>query len=190
MTFTILLLSLAVLIAVLCAQALRKKRQLAAVSWDQLIGRLEPVSVDGIAKVAIDYLQPGKGQLAIETDEMWFLVGGEEGFRRMQANAEVLVALAGFAEQWNFQESVIVGERMRRDGLALRRAARKVSMGLLLGYGKAEGPFSVQEAASAYYLMRERLLALYQTSHAGRYPRLALALGQSGLASMQLGPAV
>jgi len=77
--------------------------------------------------------------------------------------------LAGFAQQWNFQESVIVGERMRRDGLALRRAARKVWVGMLFGYGKAHGPFSVQEAASAYYLMRQRLLALYETSHAGRY---------------------
>ncbi len=176
MTFTLLLLSFAVLGPVLYIQASRKKKRLAAVSWDQLLGRLEPVSRDGIAKVAIDYLQPGKGQLAIETDEMWFLVGGKEGLRRMQANAEVLVALAGFAQQWNFQESVIVGERMRRDGLALRRAARKVWVGMLFGYGKAQGPFSVQEAASAYYLMRQRLLALYETSHAGRYPRLAAAL--------------
>lgn len=38
------------------------------------------------------------------------------------------------------------------------------------------GAFNVQEAASAYWLMRERLLALYQTSHAGRYPRLVDAL--------------
>ena len=34
----------------------------------------------------------------------------------------------------------------------------------------------VQEAASAYYLMRARLLALYETSHAGRYPALSAVL--------------
>ncbi len=176
MTFTLLFLSIAVLGPVAFLLASRKKTQLAGVSWDDLIGKLEAVPIEGITRVAIDYLQPRKGQLAIETDEMWMLVGGDDGLRRMQANADVLIALAGFAQQWNFQESVIVGERMRRDGLALRRAARRVSVGLLFGHGKTEGPFSVQEAASAYYLMRERLLALYQTSHAGRYPQLAAAL--------------
>jgi hypothetical protein len=37
-------------------------------------------------------------------------------------------------------------------------------------------PFHLHEAASSYYLMRQRLLALYQTSHAGLYPRLAEVL--------------
>jgi hypothetical protein len=37
-------------------------------------------------------------------------------------------------------------------------------------------PFNVHEAASAYYLMRQRLLALYETSHAGLYPALAAVL--------------
>jgi hypothetical protein len=30
--------------------------------------------------------------------------------------------------------------------------------------------------ASSYYLMRQRLLVLYETNHAGLYPRLAEAL--------------
>ena len=46
----------------------------------------------------------------------------------------------------------------------------------LLGSDHMLGPFHLQEATSAYYLMRERLLALYETSHAGRYERLAAAL--------------
>jgi hypothetical protein len=48
-------------------------------------------------------------------------------------------------------------------------------MSFLVGFG-VHGPFHVQEAASAYYLMRRRLLALYETSHVGRYSRLAAAL--------------
>ncbi len=172
MTFT-LLLALAVLVSVAYFLASRKKTNLATLSWEDLVARLQPVSIDGVAKIAIDYLHPVKGQLAIEHHEMWSLIGGVEGLRRMQANAEVLIALAGLAQQWNFQGSAIVGERMRRDGLALRRASRKVS---------------VQEAASAYYVMRGRLLTLYQTSHAGGYPSLAIALG--GRSSMLVGLAV
>jgi len=173
MTFTLLLLALAVSGPAAYFLASRKKTNLATLSWEDLVARLEPVSIDGVAKIAIDYLHPVRGQLAIEPNEMWSLIGGAEGLRRMQVNAEILIALAGLAQQWNFQGSAIVGERMRRDGLALRRASRKVS---------------VQEAASAYYVMRGRLLTLYQTSHAGRYQPLAVALG--GRSSMLVGFAV
>ncbi len=176
MTFAVLLLSIAFAFAGTYLHASRKRSRLVNMAWDELVGKLEPVCVEGMCKVAKDYLQPGKGQLAIETNEMWQLVGGGEGLRRMQANAEILLALAAYAQQWNLQESVVVGERMRRDGLALRRATHKLYAGLLLGYGRVSGPFSVQEAASAYYLMRQRLLLLYESSHAGRYPRLARVL--------------
>ena len=175
MTFTFSLFSIAVLGLAVYFLASQKKSQLAAVTWEQLVSKLEAIPMEGITRVATDYLQPRKGQLAIETDEMWFLIGEEQGLMRMEANADVLIALAAFASQWNFEESVIVAERMRRDGLALRHAVRKLALGRVLG-DKTTGPFYVQEAASRYWLMRERLLALYETSHAGRYPRLAAAL--------------
>ena len=153
-----------------------KASRLARLSWDDLLAELEPVSIAGISTVALDYLKPSKGQLQIETAELWTLIGGEDGLRRMYANAQILIALAGYAARWNATESVVVAERMRRDGVTLRRATLRLSMGLLDGRGDVLGPFNVQEAASAYYLMRERLLALYETSHVGRYPSLAAAL--------------
>ncbi len=157
-------------------QTHRKARSLSRLSWEDLLASLKPVSADGINAIALDYLQPGKGQTRIETDQLWEMIGGLEGISRIRANADVLLALAGYAQRWNPQESLIVAERMRRDGLALRRAALKLLVTLPLGLGKARGPFNVQEAAGAYYLMRQRLLALYETSHAGRYPQLAAVL--------------
>ena len=153
-----------------------KVSRLDRLSWEELVAKLEPVSAAGISTVALDYLQPVKGQISIEPDALWALIGEAEGMHRMYANAEVLIALAAYARRWNFHESVIVSERMRRDGVALRRAATRLLLGSMLGYGKLRGPFYVQEAASAYYLMRQRLLALYETSHAGRYPLLAAAV--------------
>ncbi len=94
----------------------------------------------------------------------------------MYANAEILMALASYAQRWSLDESIIVCERMRRDGLMLRRATFALSLSLTLGYDKVQVPFSVQEAAGAYYLMRARLLALYETTHAGRFPELAATL--------------
>jgi hypothetical protein len=86
------------------------------------------------------------------------------------------MALASYAERWNYEEAVIVAERMRSDASVLRRALRRLSMSLVLRKAGVLAPFRVQEAASAYYLMRRRLLALYETSHVGRYPTLLAAV--------------
>ncbi len=176
MTFPLVFLTIALLGIAVYFFAAQKKAAFAGVSWEQLVSQIEEVPIQGIARIATDYLQPSKGQLSISTEELWNWIGGEEGLRRMSANADVLIALAAFAGQWNPEESAIVWERMRRDGLTLRRAARRVSSSLARGKSKSSGPFNVQEAASAYWLMRERLLKLYQTSHAARYPRLSSAL--------------
>ncbi len=154
----------------------RKAASLSRLGWDDLLARLKPVSAEGINAIALDYLQPKKGQVSIETDKLWTLIGGFDGIQRLHANADVLLALAGYAQRWNPGESLIVVERMRRDGIALRRASRKLLLSLPLGLGRTRGPFNVQEAAGAYYLMRQRLLALYETSHIGRYPELAAVL--------------
>ena len=154
----------------------KKASELSRLSWDALLARVEPVSSQGIALVALDYLQPTEGQLQIATTELWTLIGEDEGLRRMYANAQILIALAGYAQRWNPDESIIVAERMRRDGITLRRAALKLSVGMLSARGNVLGPFNVQEAATAYYLMRERLLALYRTSHIGRHSQLAAVL--------------
>ncbi|HTV81584.1 MAG TPA: hypothetical protein VME18_02950 [Acidobacteriaceae bacterium] len=87
-----------------------------------------------------------------------------------------MLLLAAHAQRWNFDEGVIVTERIRRDALRLRQAVRRVEIALMfhsvLRRSATLIPFYLHEAASAYYLMRQRLLALYQTSHAGLYPRL------------------
>lgn len=153
-----------------------KQRRLTSLDWNDLIGKLGPVPTEGITAIAVEYLNPVKGQLRLETDELWMLVGGGVGLSQMRENADTLIALAGYAQQWNFEESVVVAERMRQDALTLRKATFKIALGLFLHYGRARGPFYVQEAASSYYLMRARLLALYETSHVGRYPALSLAL--------------
>lgn len=177
MSFVITLALVALAVGLLYLHAWQKKNRLAANTWHGLVRQLDHLPMFGITKVALDFLQPTKGQIRIPTEDLWLLVGGVKGLKRMQANADILLQLAAFAQQWNLEESIIVGERMRRDGLQLRRAVHKIEVGLLLGFGKTTGPFCVQEAAGAYYLMRQRLLALYETSHVGRLNHLSDALG-------------
>jgi len=175
MTFLILFASSIIILGCTVAHTRVKAARLGRLTWEDLIGRLQPVS-PGVATIAMDYLQPTKGQLAIRTDQLWELVGEDEGLQRMRKNAETLIALAGYAQRWNFHESIVVAERMRRDGIALRRATAGFSPHSLFSNTQLHGPFNVQEAASAYHLMRSRLLALYETSHVGRYPALFAAV--------------
>jgi hypothetical protein len=156
---------------------LRRQRQR---SWHEIAAGLQQLNTDGLAAVAINYLEPHSGQIDMEPEAIWKSLGGYHGLRKMRENAEVMLELAACAQQWNFVEAVIVTERMRLDAAQLRRAVRRAELGLislrLFRHYQLTLPLHAQEASSAYYLMRQRLLCLYQTSHAGLYPKLAEAL--------------
>jgi hypothetical protein len=158
----------------------RSSHKLAQMDWHDLVAGLQRLDMAELSVVAIDYLTPHRGQIDIEPNEIWASLGGYEGLSRMRENAEIMLALAAYAQQWNFEEAVIVTERMRHDAALLRRAIRCVELGMipaqLFPRLRFTLPLHAQEASSAYYLMRQRLLALYETSHVCRYPALAAAL--------------
>jgi hypothetical protein len=182
MTFMLPYSVLAVICALLCVlaflllQILKLRRR----GWHNLVADLYRLDMVELSAVATDYLTPSRNQIDLEPNEIWEFLGGYRGLRRMRENAEVMLALAAYAQRWNFAEAVIVTERMRMDDALLRRAVRQVELGLipsrLLRRYRLTLPLHAQEASSAYYLMRQRLLCLYQTSHAGLYPKLAAAL--------------
>jgi hypothetical protein len=155
----------------------RKKMQR---DWHELVAGLRRIDFVGVSEVALDYLTPRRGQIDLEPQRIWELIGGFEGLRGMRENAEIMLALAALTQSWNFAEGMIVTERMRHDAVLLRRAVRRVELGMkfgrLLGHLRLTLPLHLQEASAAYYLMRQRLLALYETSHMSRYPVLAASL--------------
>jgi hypothetical protein len=151
-------------------------RRLARCTWDELVAKLHPIESKGVMTVALNHLVPQKDALELEPAEMWSLMGGLEGVQRMRENGRILVALASYVERWNFDEGIIIAERMRRDGLQLRRAVTQIMLATFLGRQQMRIPFYLHEVASSYYLMRQRLLVLYETNHAGLYFRLAEAL--------------
>jgi hypothetical protein len=150
-------------------------------NWKNLVSKLHKLNFDGVVVVARDFLEPHRGQLTLQPEQMWKLVGGYEGLKKMRENAATMLALAAYTQQWNFDEGVIVGERMRRDAVQLRHAVQRVVLrraivSWLPRKFRYTAPFDVHQAASSYYLMRQRLLALYETSHVGLYPDLAAVL--------------
>ena len=169
---TILLIIIFLFLALGLRRMHARGRKLTFLTWHELAGQLQPVQSKGITTLALDYLQPTAMQINRQPDEIMSLVGGAKGLADMNNNAEIFIALASYAQRWNKDEGVIAVERMQRDGLALRRATLGLGLGKTCGYGKKRVSVYVHEAACSYYLMRQRLLALYKGSHAGLYPVL------------------
>ena len=175
MPIVLLLIFVAVLIGALLYSQIAAYR-LKRCTLDELLAMLQPVPREGLTAIALDNLHPKKHQLRMDPSEMWAQLGGLDALCTMRENANVLLALAGYVERWNYDEGVIVTERMRRDAVQLRRAVFHLRLEMFLHSRRFRMPFYIHEAASAYYLMTQRLLALYETNHAGLYPRLAEVL--------------
>jgi hypothetical protein len=154
---------------------LRRGRRLVIAEWQTIVAQMQPVPFKALERVALDHLQPHGHQLQLETDEMWELVGGWDGLKRMQHNADLLIELAAYIQVWNRTEAIIVAERIRQDSLMMKRAILRIRLHKLWIY-KGRAPFYVHQAASAYYLMTRRLLALYETNQYLLYPRLSEVL--------------
>ena len=150
--------------------------RLRSATWEDLLSRMQPMHARGLEIVALDNLQPKANQLQLEPEHLWGLIGGTEGLRRMQKNADLLIALAAYVQRWNFEEGVIVTERMRHDAVQLKRAIFRIRLEMLIHRSQLRAPFYIHQAASSYYLMTRRLLTLYKTNHAKLLPRLAKAL--------------
>jgi hypothetical protein len=159
----------------------RAARRLYNCNWNDLFKQLESIPRVTVAQVGDEYLNPKANQLGLEPEDIWREIGGLDGIRRMRRNARILIALAAYAEHWNFTESVIVKERMRQDALHLRLATLQISARMVLRIGRVRIAFHLQESVGAYHLMTKRLLTLYQHSHSGLYPRLAQVIGEDPL---------
>jgi hypothetical protein len=153
-----------------------RSRKLLSKDWQTLVASIEPMHMRGLELVALDHLHPEKDQLRLEPNEIWGLVGGAEGLRRMERNADLMIALAAYVRNWNYDQSIIVAERIRHDSILLKRAVRRIRWGSRLHRGQLRIPFYVHQAAASYYLMTKRLLALYETNQYMLFPVLAEAL--------------
>ena len=175
--YPIILLVMAATVAI-GLDTLKKTAKRRNQTWDELLNQIRPLNISGVEGLAKDHLHPVKGaQLDIEPYKMWSMIGGIDGLETMNHNARIICELSAYAIRWNYVEAVIVTERIRREAAVVRKAVMRASRyGTIHPLMHARSPFDVFEAATAYHLMRARLLALYETSHAGLYPRLLEAL--------------
>jgi hypothetical protein len=154
-----------------------RQRRFRTAKWDDLVAQLESVPRIAIEQIALDHLQPEASHLKYGPAELWTMIGGMDGLCRLRHNAGLLIALAAYMRQWNFTEAVIVAELIRHDSHLLKRAVFRIQMEsafhMLFGRGLKRTPFYLRQASSAYYLMRQRVLVLYQNHQFVLYPQLA-----------------
>jgi hypothetical protein len=167
---------LLVIIAVVAAISLWRMNGTAKrgsiVSPEELVRRLKPVNRAGIPQLALDHLQPGTRSLPRSPAETYDLIGGSTGLASMESNIAILLALVHYIHRCDPSHSTEVAHQMERDALALRRALIALGLNMLGMKSAVNGPACVNEAASSYYLMKERVLALYKRSNAAAYPAL------------------
>jgi len=85
----------------------RSSHKLSQLDWHELVAALQPpryVRCLGGHRLS----DPHRGQIDMEPKQIWESLGGFEGLKRMRQNAEIMLALAAYAQQWNFEEAVIV----------------------------------------------------------------------------------
>src|ERR1700722_12959871 len=153
-----------------------RSRKLLSKDWQKLVTTIEPMHMRGLEMVSLDHLEPKKNQLRLEPEEIWGLVGGKEGLRRMEHNADLMIALVAYVRNWNHDQAVIVAERIRHDSVQLKQAVRRIRWNMHMRRGQLRIPFYVHQAAASYYLMTRRLLSLYETNQYLLSPVLAEAL--------------
>ena len=168
--------ALLLLLAGYQASFVLRRRRLENRSWEDVLTRVQPIDLVGVRSIANCYLHPDRHQLSIEPATMWEMIGGLEGLSRLRANAAVMLELAVYAERWNEEEGPVIAEMIRRDAVRLNRAVTRIELTLISQIGRVRAPFYLQEISASYFLMRSRLLGLYQNSHVALLPRLEAAL--------------
>lgn len=168
-----------------------RSRRLRHADFDTLVAALQPISVRGLELVARDFLEPASSKLRencsqtwLEPADIWASMGEKEGLRRMSHNAEIMVRLAAYVQRWDKTEAWVVSQRIRQDALEMKRALFRIRIVSLIGWPERSVPlplqrlvvFHLQRVASSYYLMRERLLLLYETRQFIYFPRLTESL--------------
>jgi len=160
MSFTILF-SLTVLIVVFgVMRNLRRSKVNSHITIEELVRRLRPVP-DGLTTLALHHLHPAASTVALDNETVWTMIEGTEGLTSMKENTQVLLAMVSYAQHWDPLGSIEVAKQMRRDALALHRAIIGIGLGLPGVHCSSQVRICVHEAASAYYLMRQRLLVFY-----------------------------
>src|ERR1700733_3861918 len=162
-----------ILIAIVLVIGIRYALRLRAsttTEWDALLENLIAIDRQGVDTVALDAIESSgqrrSDRLAreLDPDEIWKLLGGLGGVKRLESNSRVLVEMAAYLQR-SHPEAAAVAEELRLHAKELELQVDRLRMAAEQGSLEFHIPTYAQNAAIAYYLMEQRLQALCQQTN-------------------------
>ena len=164
-----------VVLATIAVRSYRRAGKSSDGDWERLLKRLQVVDRSSIAEVALDIIDESgqqrrdEGSAILEPEQIWKLVGGLKGLEVLKTNCAVLIDLAFYVQQW-YPEALVVAEELRLSAREIEWHVERLKSAERTGKLKSAFAMYAQPAVGKYYLMTQRLLALYEQ---GNLPMLA-----------------
>jgi hypothetical protein len=144
----------------------RLARRRTGAGWEDLIGRLRPLDRVAIQRIAASRFSPdpeSADDLQPDPAQIWNLIGGMEGVEALEANCDVLIELACYVQQWH-PEAVVVAEHLRLNAREIKWHLQRLRGAAAVGHLRTAFPDYAPQAVATYFLMTQRLLALYEVA--------------------------
>jgi hypothetical protein len=178
------LIVIGIFVASLVAVALyyyQQSRRRSAGSWQQLLERLTSLDREGIAQIALDYADESgerrleSSDMELEPSQIWKLSGGLNGLEAIEKNCAVLVDLTFYMQKWH-PEAVVLAEELRLNAREIEWHVERLRGAANTGNLDRSFVNYAQPAIAKYYLMTQRVLALYQRQSVPMFTELQRAI--------------
>lgn len=140
-------------------------------TWEELMSQLTPIDRRAVEAVALDAVEPSGERRADEhrrelgRKEIWDLLGGMDGIRRMENNSRVLIEMAAYIERWH-PDDADTAEQIRLEARKLDWQTRWLHEAEKNDCLELHFHSYGQNAAICYYTMVKKTVALFQHSEA------------------------
>jgi hypothetical protein len=136
--------------------------------WDELIERLVPIDHQSLGRIAGDsdaeFDSNSPDVDAMDSEEVWRLLGGMRGIDVMEKNCTVLVDLVFYVQQW-YPEALLIAEQLRLNAREVEWHIGRIRAAAKSGRGPAATAEYLQQAIAIYYRMTCEVLALYEQAN-------------------------
>jgi len=140
-------------------------------TWEELMNQIVPINRRDLEAVALDAVDSSGQRRSDEhrrelgRKEIWNLLGGMDGIRRMENNSRVLIEMAAYLERWH-PEAAVIAEEIRLEARRLNWHARWLHEAEKNDCLELHFHSYGQNAAVSYYTMVRKTIALFQYNEA------------------------
>lgn len=173
--------SFVAIVAAIAAVSLRRARKSSQGSWEDILKRLIPLDRGHVEQIALDVVDSSgrprrdDGSAALDSSQIWSLIGGWKGMEALENNCAVLIDLAFYVQQW-YPEALAVTEQLRLNTREIEWHISRLKVARQTGKLESTIPMYGQQAVATYFLMTRRVLALYEQGNLSMLADLQKAL--------------